>query len=300
MEKPARCPPALAGFSVNWSVDLILNYVDGLCGSAKTSKAARHAHRIALLGKKVLFVQPSIHLIKQTVDDLAKLTPDVRFRAIHGENSNRVIADIIEHTKHTALDGEILFITHSALMLLPYFHRKADWHVILDEIPQADWCAEFNIPHTHRLITDCFTVDADAANLADNRYVRVVPKDRKALLKMARNKDRDQVYDIFQQFANVLISPHWSAYVLDDQYTNLINGAGEKRKLLAFAHLKPSLLDGFASATIMGACYQELGALSAMVVGGREVPTAQGDHEAATLYDPRQRASAHYPLCHGG
>ena len=71
---------------------------------------------------------------------------------------------------------------------------------------------------------------------------------------MARNKDRDQVYDIFQQFANVLISPHWSAYVLDDQYTNLINGAGEKRKLLTFAHLKPSLLDGFASATIMGAC----------------------------------------------
>ena len=46
------------------------------------------------------------------------------------------------------------------------------------------------------------------------------------------------------------------SYVLDDQYTNLINGAGEKRKLLAFAHLKPSLLDGFASATIMGACFK--------------------------------------------
>jgi len=29
-----------------------------------------------------------------------------------------VIADAIEHTKHTALGGEILFITH--LMLLPY------------------------------------------------------------------------------------------------------------------------------------------------------------------------------------
>ena len=52
----------------------------------------------------------------------------------------------------------------------------------------------------------------------------------------------------------MLISPHWSSYVLDDQYTNLINGAGDRRKLLAFAHLKPSLLDGFASATIMGAC----------------------------------------------
>ena len=82
---------------------------------------------------------------------------------------------------------------------------------------------------------------------------------------MARNKNCDQVWDIFQQFANVLISPHWSAYVLDDQYTNLINGVGERRKLLAFAHLKPSLLDGFASATIMGACFQAVGAVSAMV-----------------------------------
>ena len=168
-----------------------------------------------------------------------------------------MIADIIEHAKHTTLDGEVLFITHSALMLLPYFHRRQDWHLIMDEIPQADWCAEFNVPDTHRLITDCFTVDPDAANLADNRYVRAVPKDRKALEKMARNKDRDQVWDIFQQFANVLISPHWSAYVLDDQYTNLINGAGERRKLLAFAHLRPSLLDGFASATIMGACFKQ-------------------------------------------
>jgi hypothetical protein len=56
------------------------------------------------------------------------------------------------------------------------------------------------------------------------------------------------VRDIFQQFANVLTFPHWSAYVLDDQYTNLISGVGKKRKLLAFAHLKPSMLDGFASA----------------------------------------------------
>ena len=234
-----------------------MHYVDGPCGSAKTYAAIRHAHRLARLGKKVLFVQPSIFLIDQTLADLAKLTPDIRIRAIHGETSERVIADIIDHSKHTSQDGEILFITHSALMLLPYLHRRHDWHVIMDEVPQADWCSEFNIPHTHRLITDCFMVDAEAANLADNRYVRATAKDHKTLEQMARNRDRDQVFDIFQQFANVLISLHWSAYVLDDQYTNLIDGAGERRKLLAFAHFRPSLLDGFASATVMGACFKQ-------------------------------------------
>ena len=127
----------------------------------------------------------------------------------------------------------------------------------MDEIPQADWCSEFNVPNTHRLITDYFMVDAEAASLADNRYVRAMPKDRKALEQIARNTDRDQVWDIFQQFANVLISDHWSAYVLDDQYINLIKGAGQRRKLLTFAPLKPSLLDGFASATIMGACFKQ-------------------------------------------
>jgi hypothetical protein len=232
-------------------------YVDGPCGCWKTSAAVRHAHRLARLGKKVLICQPSIFLINQTLADLASLTPEVRVRAIHGETSNRVVADIIEHLKHTAQDGEILLITHAALMLLPYFHRRQDWHVILDEIPQADWCAEFSIADTHRLITDSFSIDTEAASLADNRYVRAVPKDRAALERMARNKNCDQVFDIFQRFANVLISPHWAAYVLDDQFANLMNGAGEKRKLLAFAHLKPSLLDGFASATVMGACFRQ-------------------------------------------
>ena len=232
-------------------------YVDGPCGSAKTYAAVRHAHRLARLGKKILICQPSIFLINQTLADLASLTPEVRFRAIHGETSDRVIGDIIEHLKHTALDGEILLVTHAALMLLPYVHRRQEWHVIMDEIPQCDWCSEFNVPDTHRLITDCFDVDAEAASLADNRYVRAVPKDHFRLEQMARNRNCDQVFDIFQQAANKLISPHWSAYVLDDQYTSLVNGVGEKRKLLAFAHLKPSLLDGFASSTVMGACFRQ-------------------------------------------
>jgi hypothetical protein len=236
---------------------LTLYFVDGVCGSAKTYAAVRHAHRLARLGKKVLFVQPSIFLINQTLNDLASLAPEVRFRAIHGETSDRVITGIVEHLKHTTLDGEILFISHAALMLLPYFHRRQDWHLIMDEVPQADWCAEFSVPDTHRLITDCCAVDTEAASLADNRYVRTVPKDRFRLEQMARNKNCDQVFNIFQQFANLLISPHWASYVLDDQYTNLINGAGERRKLLAFGHLRPSLLDGFATATVMGACFKQ-------------------------------------------
>jgi hypothetical protein len=192
-----------------------LYYVDGLCGSSKTYRAVRHAHRLARLGKKVLVVQPSIFLINETLKDIASLTPEVRVRALHGETSDRVIADIVEHTKHTALDGEVLFITHSALMLLPYFHRRQHWHAIMDEIPQADWCCEFNVSETHSLITDCFAVDADAASLADNRYVRAVPKDNAKLERMARNKRGDQVWDIFQQFAAIPNALYVMSFVIE-------------------------------------------------------------------------------------
>src|ERR1700722_1877212 len=85
---------------------LICNFVDGLCGSAKTYAALRYAHRLASLGQKVLIVQPSIFLIDQTCSDLTDLKPEVRFRAIHRATSDRVVADIIGHVKHAAPDGE--------------------------------------------------------------------------------------------------------------------------------------------------------------------------------------------------
>jgi predicted helicase len=68
-----------------------MHFVDGPCGSAKTYAAARHAHHLARLGKQVLFCQPSIFLINQTLADLASLTPEIRFRAIHDRTSDRVI-----------------------------------------------------------------------------------------------------------------------------------------------------------------------------------------------------------------
>src|SRR3978361_207262 len=143
--KPARWPPALAGFHIlECFIVTTFYYVDAPCGSGKTSAGIP----LRQMGRKILFVQPSIDLINQTVGDLASLTDGVRYRAIHGDSSNAEIADILANAKHTKTGGEILFITHSALMLLPYFHGKQNWHVIVDEIPQADRCSEFSIAKT--------------------------------------------------------------------------------------------------------------------------------------------------------
>ena len=56
-----------------------------------------------------------------------------------------MIADAIEHTKHTALGGEILFITH--LMLLPYIRRGLDWHLIFGRDTASQFGAPGSICH---------------------------------------------------------------------------------------------------------------------------------------------------------
>jgi hypothetical protein len=231
--------------------------VDGLCGSAKTYTALRYAITRAGLGLKFIIVQPTMSLIAETLKDCASLDHQVPFRAIHGGTTGNVVGDIIAHAKAAQPGGELLFITHSAFMLLPYFDRRHLWHVIWDELPQADFCEELNVPNSHRLITDLIAVDPEAQNLADNRYAPVIANDRRGLQAIARNVEGDQVWTVFQQFAQKVVSDHWSAYVLDDQFCNLVEGDGQCRKLLTFAHLKPSLFAGFATATIMGACFEE-------------------------------------------
>jgi hypothetical protein len=216
--------------------------------------------RQARLGCKFLFVQPTKALIAETVKDCTGFNtgnPAIPVRAIHGGNSANVVTDIVAHSKATKPGGEVLLITHSAFMMLPYFDRRHDWQVIFDEIPQADFYEELAIPQTYRLITDFIEVDADAVNLADNRYVRVRATDRQDMIKIARNTAGDQVWKVFQNLASKLMSPHWSSYVLDAQFADLISHNGEKGKLLAFAVLNPSLFDGFKTATIMGACFEQ-------------------------------------------
>ena len=132
-------------------------YFDALAGAGKTRALARYADRIAQRGSKVLFVQPTKHLIDKTIaDELEPLDPPYPCRAIHGDvtpNDTSVVAEIVGHFREAIPDeGEIVFITHAALMRVPYLHRKADWHLIMDEVPQADIFDEVRLPETHDLI----------------------------------------------------------------------------------------------------------------------------------------------------
>jgi hypothetical protein len=142
---------------------MTINFLDSLAGSGKTRALARYADRIARRGHKVLFVQPTKHLIEKTIaDELRPFDPHYPIRAIHSDTAletDSVVGDIVDHTRSTARDaGEILFITQAAFFRLPYIERRGDWVLLMDEVPQVDVFEEFPLPETHHLITAHLTV----------------------------------------------------------------------------------------------------------------------------------------------
>ncbi len=142
---------------------MTINFLDSLAGSGKTRALARYADRIARRGHKVLFVQPTKHLIEKTIaEELQPLDPSYPILAIHSDTARRtnsVVGDIVNHTRSTARDaGEILFITQTAFFRLPYIERRSDWVLLMDEVPQVDVFEEFPLPETHHLITAHLTV----------------------------------------------------------------------------------------------------------------------------------------------
>lgn len=233
----------------------IIYYLDALCGAGKTYASIRYAYRLARNGQKVLFVQPSRHLIDKTVEDeLGKLSP-IRHTVLHGDIIKPVVPVIVSHFKDTSSGGEILFITHEGFIRTPFFERRHEWVVIWDEFPQVDQFSEFNIPNTHDLIAPFIDVQEH-----DARYSVATPAaggGRAHLEEIARNDQKDEVWGLFQAFAGRMLSKNWVNYVLSDQWENLKSGEGKIRRLSSYSLLQPSMFEGFKKVIVLGACFEE-------------------------------------------
>lgn len=136
---------------------MTIKYFNALAGAGKTRALARYADRLARQGFKALIVQPTMHLIDKTLtDELLSLDPSYPCSAIHRGTvfgGASVVGAIVAHFQEAEpKQGQILLITHAALMRAPYLHRKADWHLIVDEVPQVDVFEELPLPDTGHLI----------------------------------------------------------------------------------------------------------------------------------------------------
>lgn len=173
-------PPPLAGFCLK-GLHVTIYYFDALAGAGKTRALARHADRLARRSLKVVIVQPTMHLIDKTLaDELLPLDPTYACCAIHGGTVFRgasVVGTIVAHFQEAEPgQGEVLLITHAALMRAPYLHRKGDWHLIMDEVPQVDVFEELPLPDTGHLILPhlSFTPEGPVYGRLDARVADVI------------------------------------------------------------------------------------------------------------------------------
>lgn len=235
---------------------ITIKTVDALCGSGKTYAAINFAVKHARRGAKFVFVQPAKELNNQSYKDCLKAAGgDIPVTKIHTDTCHKasVKSAVLDHVKQSGDGGEILFITHAAFLTMRYWHNPNDWHIIFDEIPVVDKCFTRNVPNSHKMVTDLITSVS-----ADPLYYQLIVEDSKALRAMAENKRQDDVYKVFRDVSEALISDHWGVFTKKDNWHRLTgNNSSGSSQFVCFGLLKPSIFEKFKSVTIMGAMLKE-------------------------------------------
>jgi hypothetical protein len=216
-------------------------------GSGKTTAAIGFAAYGAQAGEKIVIAQPSIRLIDQSLQQFRETRPNLAVRSIHGESCQNVARGITEHTTSSS-GGEVLFITHTALMQCPHWDRRKEWHLIIDEAPQVFWHMEYALPANYGVLLPALSTEP-----YNIRYSQLVPGNMGLLEEIAENRGGDQVYGLFQELGRKMVSHKWDMFVLNEQWERFQTGLVTDGKLLVFGLADPMIFNGFADVTMMSA-----------------------------------------------
>lgn len=251
---------------------MIINYVTGLAGSAKTHSAVTWSLQEARKDAKIMFAQPTKELNHETLLMLkAQGCSDVKITVINSDDyEERVKRSIISHLIESAAEetGEILLITQSAWLTLPHFQGKEKWMVIVDEIPMPVFDISRNIPENHHYITNNLILQD-----FNQIYSSVEVKNRSELDKFRRNVRQDRMWNVLMEPISFLLSPNHTCYIHNANYKNILELTDKQSKqkdeelskedidkkycLIMFAQLEPRAFAGYKDIIIMGAMFKE-------------------------------------------
>lgn len=234
-------------------------FVDPVTGAGKTRGAYWFA--AANPTENFCFVVKSIELIDRTIDaikqdkELNEKFPDVakRIRYFHsGVGCQSVTSQITEYLK-TMPHGMIAFVTHAAWQMLPDFHRKDRWHLIVDEVMQATYHETFTLVYEeHRPLL----VDRLRVTVQDEKYSHVEARDGGEMRGLAHNPKRDQIAAFFKPlFAKLATSSDWDIVVETEQWQRFVAGKAEQIEFHGQFHA--CAFDGYIDVTFMAANFKE-------------------------------------------
>jgi hypothetical protein len=214
------------------------HYVSAACGSGKTYAVCSLIADRWINTTNVMIVCPTIKLIDEIDDRLS----DVNINAlkITSDQENNVRRRIIEETKNVPDNEKVPLITWNAYADLPYFHKRENWKILIDETPQLDRFYNWDLPrNSDKLLKHLKVADSEYSGL-----LRVYPTNRGKTTKWLA-QDEDSIDEVFRRFFTQLTSSNYDIFVDKKTWND------QDSHTYSFISLLNKLL--FIDTTLMGA-----------------------------------------------
>lgn len=235
-------------------MDTTFYYDARRAGGGKTYDIVTVACGRAARGSKCLIVQPTTRLIDEACQQAQDRFPNVIIRKFHSEDGieGNVYTRIMRYFNDADLGGAVVFMTHKALLDLPYMYRPDRWSLYLDECPSASVNFSDRLPDSHSIMTNHVGL-ADLSSV----YARLTVTNKSALEKTARNENKDTIVDSVRDLARILLSTRYDSYVNLEKFSALKSSKSADGNISIFSLLNPTFLSEFQRVTIAAARFEE-------------------------------------------
>ncbi len=220
----------------------VIHYVSAPCSTGKTHAACRYIADNEYV-RNHLYIAPSLRLLNEIKATLQCM--GVQAKVISSETHPKCVKrSIIELTK-SALDcGCVLLITWKAFIDLPYFNRRDNWKIVVDELPQVDSFYRMMLPRNYGFITEHLEIFP-----THHAGLSLVKAKNAGRLKRLLDAPLDEVHELFRALFRHVLSSNKSVYVDTDSWhrvveLNDVSDQHEKNTIYFLSMLKPDPLIG--------------------------------------------------------
>lgn len=224
-----------------------VHYVSAPCGSWKTTAACKYI--VENIGDcNHMYVAPTLRLLSEVEKTLKVLgiTPTI----ITSDTEPRTLAAIINYLKSAPWYGVVLLITHQSCFRIPYFARRENWQIFIDEIPQLDFYHSPRLPRSAHLLSNYLEVKA-----CINEKISQLGAIDKTALKHFLEKPKDDGEACVREILENALSPYFDVFVYTDDWDRIVenrkidaNSDGNRVRIISLRNPH-----GFLGTTILGA-----------------------------------------------
>ncbi len=234
-------------------------YVDGVCGSFKTTSGIEFAIMAATqLRQCILFVQPTSRLITQSIANATRISKKVKVERFDTESHpGKVVAELCKFMSGWRGEdhgGCIVFITHKCLMSVPFWPHKEQWNIIVDEAIDVDFEYHLNLPQSCGYAIQPI-LDATECGLNNILKLGIRNDHCREAEEWARNKGGDDVIAVVQPLFQELTNKHSNVYITRSSWRRL--GWDGHGQIDVHGWRSPSILDGWQSARVLSAFFDQ-------------------------------------------